>query len=1108
MAVTQNSYTGNGSTTNYSFTFPYLETTDVKVKLDGVDTTAYSFANATTVQMNSAPANGAKIIIYRNTNNDTKPATFYAGSAIKSEDLNNNYDQILYSVQEIDNNSMSTLGDTAMQGDMLIGQGFGLQFEGATDDDNETRLVAADPTADRVITLPNVTGNVVTTGDTGTVTDTMLSGGTALTSAEKTKLSGIATGAEVNVQSDWNASSGDAQILNKPTIPTDTNTTYSISCVDGDNTDEEKIRLTAGGDGSGTDDIVLETGTGLSIARSGDKITFSNSITNTNQLTNGAGFITNDLNDNVKILLGTGDDLEIYHNGTDSIIKNSTGWLVYAGDSLAWKNAAESEWYIAASNNGAVELYYNNVKKFETKDYGVKVEGDLWLDDDKIIKVGSGGDLQISHDASNSYIKDTGTGNLNITASTVNINNADNSENIARFIQNSHTQLYFDNSKKLETSSTGITVTGTAVATAFSGDGSALTSVTSTPSSSTDIQLNDNVDIYLGSGDDLKLFHNGTNSFIQNQTGNLVIAANRDSDVGGDIWIDALNGERSIKCVHDGQVELYHDGNKKFETNAGGVDVTGVMQCDGITLLDNEQFQCGTNVDLKIYHDGTDTIIDNDTGVLYIKSNTQTVLHVNNTENSITAAANGAVNLYYDNVKKFETTSAGVKVTGDIQINEDEGLFFDGTTTTKDTIWRNSSENSLNIAGRAQVNVFIDSNNDDTNSYFAVNKDHTAKASATELFKVDNDGNIDVTGNITTDDDKNIELGNSSDLKIYHNGTNNNSYIDNNTGSLIIRTNVNADVGGDIFIKPHDNEDGIAVLHDGSVRLHYDGSADPKMATVSDGIELFGDIHLPDSTGAAGVGELTCGAGQDLRIYHDGTHSYIYNITGDLRLYNSNETEAINCKSTGHTSLYYDGTEMAFTHASGFKLNDNKILLIGTGNDLQISHNGTGTLIKNNTGWFVQAADSYAFKNNAESKWYMSLSSDAVELYYDNSKKLETTDTGVAVTGGITVTDKVTQTSTAVSALDIDCSTSNFFTKAISADSTFTFSNVPATGNAYGFVLELDVNGDRTLTWPTAVKWAGGSAPTLTAGKTHLFSLVTVDGGTTWRGSAAVDFTT
>ena len=55
-----------------------------------------------------------------------------------------------------------------------------------------------------------------------------------------------------------------------------TDTTYSISCVDGDSADEEKIRLTAGGSGSGTDDVVLEAGTGLTIARSSDKITFTN----------------------------------------------------------------------------------------------------------------------------------------------------------------------------------------------------------------------------------------------------------------------------------------------------------------------------------------------------------------------------------------------------------------------------------------------------------------------------------------------------------------------------------------------------------------------------------------------------------------------------------------------------------------------------------------------------------------------------------------------------------------------------------------------------------------------------------------------------------------
>ena len=58
------------------------------------------------------------------------------------------------------------------------------------------------------------------------------------------------------------------------------NTTFSVSCVDGDNSDEEKIRLT-GSDGS-TDDIVLEAGTGLSIARSSDKITFTNTVSDTN----------------------------------------------------------------------------------------------------------------------------------------------------------------------------------------------------------------------------------------------------------------------------------------------------------------------------------------------------------------------------------------------------------------------------------------------------------------------------------------------------------------------------------------------------------------------------------------------------------------------------------------------------------------------------------------------------------------------------------------------------------------------------------------------------------------------------------------------------------
>ena len=101
MATTSNTYTGDGSTTNYSFTFEYLEQSEVKVTLDGASTTAFTFANATTLSFTSAPANGVEVRIYRDTNIDTLKATFFPGSAIKAEDLNNNFTQNNFAVQEV-----------------------------------------------------------------------------------------------------------------------------------------------------------------------------------------------------------------------------------------------------------------------------------------------------------------------------------------------------------------------------------------------------------------------------------------------------------------------------------------------------------------------------------------------------------------------------------------------------------------------------------------------------------------------------------------------------------------------------------------------------------------------------------------------------------------------------------------------------------------------------------------------------------------------------------------------------------------------------------------------------------------------------------------------
>ena len=116
MAITQNTYTGNGSTVLYSFTFPYLETTDVKVTVNGTPTTAYTFANATTIQFNTAPVAGAAIRIYRDTDDASLAATFYSGSAIRAQDLNDNFTQNLYVTQEVNNNSVNIDGSNPMVG--------------------------------------------------------------------------------------------------------------------------------------------------------------------------------------------------------------------------------------------------------------------------------------------------------------------------------------------------------------------------------------------------------------------------------------------------------------------------------------------------------------------------------------------------------------------------------------------------------------------------------------------------------------------------------------------------------------------------------------------------------------------------------------------------------------------------------------------------------------------------------------------------------------------------------------------------------------------------------------------------------------------------------
>jgi len=183
--------TGTANTFSYSGSFDVFKATEVVALLDNVALTytastinesasprEYSVdTTAKTIHIGGADLSSGTIIIRPETDMGapTPRATYTPGASITSADLNNNQKQLMRKCMEYDETLLSTTGGT-MTGDLTMGEDTTLIFEGATDDAYETTLTVADPTADRTITIPNVTGTVVTTGDTGTVAHAMLAG--------------------------------------------------------------------------------------------------------------------------------------------------------------------------------------------------------------------------------------------------------------------------------------------------------------------------------------------------------------------------------------------------------------------------------------------------------------------------------------------------------------------------------------------------------------------------------------------------------------------------------------------------------------------------------------------------------------------------------------------------------------------------------------------------------------------------------------------------------------------------------------------------------------------------------------------------------------------
>jgi len=197
------------------------------------------------------------------------------------------------------------------------------------------------------------------------------------------------------------------------------------------------------------------------------------------------------------------------------------------------------------------------------------------------------------------------------------------------------------------------------------------------------LQLLDNIILAIGSSSDLQISHNTADTWFDNYTGNINIR-NRQDD--GDIifWSDDGSG-----------------GHAEYLRVDGGLEQTVVSK--NFRFDDNVQAMFGSGIDLRIYHDGSNSYID-DTGTGDLKIRGETNVYIA----AATGGANmaqftkgGAVKLRYNDSNKFETTNTGIQVTDEVSIGT--SLVHTGDTDTKVSF--GTDEIVLTTAGADAVKV-------------------------------------------------------------------------------------------------------------------------------------------------------------------------------------------------------------------------------------------------------------------------------------------------------------------------------------------------------------------------------------------------------------------
>ena len=189
------------------------------------------------------------------------------------------------------------------------------------------------------------------------------------------------------------------------------------------------------------------------------------------------------------------------------------------------------------------------------------------------------------------------------------------------------------------------------------------------------------------------IIDNGTGSAVRTDLNNALAAIASNNSKATDLTTNyayqwyADTGDNTLKirnAANDGYVNVSITGGIGTE-NFGLAPIASPTFTTSIKLADNGKALFGTGDDLEIYHDGGNSVIDNNTGELKIQSDNFRFLSSDGTEYFADFNVNGNVELYYDNSKTFETTASGFSAiggtfTGDVVLDNQSDLRFEEAT--------------------------------------------------------------------------------------------------------------------------------------------------------------------------------------------------------------------------------------------------------------------------------------------------------------------------------------------------------------------------------------------------------------------------------------------